>query len=104
MPRSILADAFVGRRYTVERNLVCAMQGQFPVLARSNDDTLAIVFRTGAAHYGLSGTMATACSHAGGRQWSDPIEVAPRGDDVRNPAFGIDRAGRWRLAYWKTSV
>lgn len=80
------------------------MQGQFPVLARGATGELAIVFRTGAGHYGLSGTLATAWSDDGGRQWSDPIEVAPRGDDVRNPAFGVTAGGRWVLAYWQAGV
>jgi hypothetical protein len=90
---SLSSDAFVGRRHVIERHLVCAMQGQFPVLAGGRDE-LAIVFRTGASHYGLAGTLATACSLDGGRRWSDPIEVAPRGDDVRNPALGVAADGR----------
>lgn len=101
---SLITDAFVGRRREIERTLVCAMQGQFPVLAHGLADELAVVFRTGAGHYGLSGTLATACSVDGGRTWSDPIEVAPRGDDVRNPALGITADGQWVLAYWKASV
>jgi hypothetical protein len=104
VPSTLITDAFVGRRHPIERSLVCAMQGQFPVLARGIGGELAVVFRTGAGHYGLSGTLATACSTDGGRRWSDPIEVAPRGDDVRNPALGIAADGRWVLAYWKASV
>ena len=99
-----MTDAFVGRRHAIERALVCAMQGQFPVLARGPASELAAVFRTGAGHYGLTGTLATAASVDGGRTWSGPIEVAPRGDDVRNPAFAILSDGRWLLAYWKASV
>lgn len=101
---SFSTDAFVGRRHAIDRSLVCAMQGQFPVLARGPADELAAVFRTGAGHYGLPGTLATAASVDGGRTWSDPIEVAPRGDDVRNPGFAILADGRWLLAYWKASV
>ncbi len=104
MPPSITADAFVGRRHSIERSLVCAMQGQFPVLARGASNQLAAVFRTGAGHYGLQGTLATACSVDGGVTWSDPIEVAARGHDIRNPAFGITHDGRWLLAYWQTGV
>ncbi len=40
---------------------------------------------------------------AAGR-WSDPIELAPRGDDVRNPALGIAPDGRWLVAYWRAGV
>ncbi len=79
------------------------MQGQFPVLVGATGE-LAAVFRTGAGHYGLQGTLATAWSVDGGRTWSDPIEAAPRGDDVRNPAFGITADGRWLLAYWQAGV
>ncbi len=104
MPSTLITDVFVGRRHSIERTLVCAMQGQFPVLARGASDELAVVFRTGAGHYGLSGTLATACSTDGGRRWSDPVEVAARGDDVRNPALGVAADGRWVLAYWKASV
>lgn len=99
---SITTEAFVGRHHAIERSLICAMQGQFPVLARGATE-LAVVFRTGAGHYGLQGTLATSWSGDGGRTWSDPIEAAPRGDDVRNPAFGIVD-GRWLLAYWRAGV
>jgi sialidase-1 len=101
---SSTTDAFVGRRSSIERTLVCAMQGQFPVLARGAAGELAVVLRTGAGHYGLTGTLATAVSVDGGRAWSDPIEVAPRGDDVRNPALAVLADGRWLLAYWKAGV
>ena len=72
------------------------MQGHFPVLARDRAGALAVVFRTGAPHYGLPGTLATARS-LDGEAWSDPIEIAPRWDDLRNPAFGPDPSG-WDLA------
>jgi hypothetical protein len=104
MGEAITTEAFVGRRHAIERSLVCAMQGQFPVLARGAGGELAAVFRTGAGHYGLSGTLATAWSSDGGYHWSDPVEVAPRGGDVRNPAFGIAEDGRWLLAYWQAGV
>jgi hypothetical protein len=97
-------DAFVGRRHDVARALVCAMAGQFPVAVRLGGDELAVVFRAGAAHYGLSGTLATSWSSDGGRTWRDPIELAPRGDDVRNPAFGVAPDGRWLVAYWRAGV
>jgi hypothetical protein len=97
-------DAFVGRRHDVERALVCAMAGQFPVAARLGGDDVAAVFRTGAGHYGLSGTLATSWSGDGGRTWRDPIELAPRGDDARNPAFGVAPDGRWVVAFWRAGV
>lgn len=100
---SIKVDAFVGVRHTIERHLICAMQGQFPVLARGDTDILGAVFRTGAGHYGLSGTLATARSLDGGKTWSDPSDVAPRGHDIRNPALGII-GQRWVLGYWEAGI
>jgi hypothetical protein len=104
VPPTIPTDAFVGRRHSIERSLICAMQGQFPVLARGAGDELAVVFRTGAGHYGLQGTLSTARSVDGGRTWSDPIEVAARGHDIRNPAFGITHDHLWLLAYWQAGL
>ncbi|HEY1818113.1 MAG TPA: sialidase family protein [Kofleriaceae bacterium] len=98
-----MADAFVVKHAAVERSLVCSGVGQFPVLALAGD-VLAIAVRTGGGHYGLDGTLATAWSSDGGRTWSAPIDVAPRGDDVRNPALGVAPDGRWLLAYWKAGV
>jgi len=99
----IRVDAWVGKRVDIERCLVCAMQGQFPVIARGATE-VAAVFRVGAGHYGLTGTLATAVSLDGGRTWSGPIEVAPRGEDVRNPAFAIANDGRWVLGYWQAGM
>ena len=101
---SIRVDAWVGTRVEIERRLICAMQGQFPVIARGVGGEVAAVFRVGAAHYGLQGTLATSVSTDGGRTWSGPIEVAPRGEDVRNPAFAIASDGRWVLAYWQAGM
>ncbi len=101
--RAITTDAFIGQRVSIERTLVCAMAGQFPVLARGADDALVVVCRVGAGHYGLPGTLATTCSRDGGRTWSDPRELAPRGHDVRNPALAVVGA-RWVIAYWQAGV
>ncbi len=95
-----VCDAFVGTRVSIERSLVCTGAGQFPVLVRDAHG-LAIALRTGGGHYGLDGTLATAFSDDAGATWSVPIDVAPRGSDVRNPAFGIAGDGRWLLAYWR---
>jgi hypothetical protein len=100
----ITTDAFVGRRHAVQRHLVCAMQGQFPVLVRAAGDELACVFRAGGGHYGLPATLATVWSADGGCTWSDPIDLAPRGSDTRNPAFGVAADGRWLVAYWRAGV
>lgn len=101
--RAITTDAFIGQRVSVERTLVCAMAGQFPVLARGPADELVVVCRSGAGHYGLPGTLATTWSSDGGRTWSDPRELAPRGHDVRNPALAVVGA-RWLVAYWQAGV
>jgi BNR repeat-like domain len=95
-----VCDAFVGTRVSIERSLICAGAGQFPVLVRDARG-LAIALRTGGDHYGLDGTLATACSDDGGATWSAPIDALPRGADVRNPAFGIAGDGHWLLAYWR---
>ncbi|HEX4455354.1 MAG TPA: sialidase family protein [Kofleriaceae bacterium] len=95
-----VCDAFVGTRVSIERALVCSGAGQFPVLVRDARG-LAIALRSGGGHYGLDGTLATTFSDDGGATWSAPIDALPRGADVRNPAFGVARDGRWLLAYWR---
>ena len=84
--------------------MISATQGYFPVLITTGANSLAVVYRTGAAHYGLLGTLATSRSEDGGQSWSAAIEIAPRGLDVRNPAFGTSTTGAWLLAYWQASV
>ena len=98
------SDGFVGRRTRFARYLVCSMQGHFPVLIKTGAEALAVVYRTGAAHVGITGTLATARSADGGMSWSDPIEIAPRWDDNRNPAFGQNAAGEWIAAWWKARL
>ena len=95
------SDVFVGRRERVERTLVCSMQGYFPVAVRTGPSSLAAVFRTGGPHIGVSGTLAVSSSTDAGRSWSDPVDVAPRGEDVRNPAFGLSAAGKLVLLFQK---
>ncbi|MBC7236777.1 MAG: exo-alpha-sialidase [Chloroflexi bacterium] len=98
------SDALVGRRMRLSRYLICSMQGHFPVLIKTGASSLAVIYRTGAAHVGISGTLATARSDDGGRSWSDPIEIAPRWDDNRNPAFGLNARGEWLAAWWKARL
>jgi photosystem II stability/assembly factor-like uncharacterized protein len=80
------------------------MAGYFPVLAHEGGSRLAAVFRTAGPHIGITATLATATSDDAGMSWTDPIEAAPRWNDVRNPAFGIAADGTWVLAYWKAAV
>ena len=62
------SDYFVGRRGRLKRYLVCAMQGYFPVVVRTGPQSLAAVFRTGAPHVGIKGTLAIAASEDGGKK------------------------------------
>lgn len=98
------SDIFVGRRARLKRYLVCSMQGFFPVLVRTGADSLAAVFRTGAPHVGITGTLAVSTSEDGGVTWSDPVEVQPRWDDNRNPAFGVSDSGDLILSFWKARL
>lgn len=98
------SDIFVGRRARLTRHLVIAMEGFFPVLARTGPDALAVIYRTGATHVGISGTLAVATSTDGGKSWSDPVQIAPRWEDNRNPAFGANGKGELIAAWWKAAL
>ncbi|MHB0938655.1 MAG: sialidase family protein [Armatimonadota bacterium] len=98
------SDIFVGRRSRLTRYLVIAMEGFFPVLARTGPDALAVIYRTGATHVGISGTLAVATSADGGKSWSDPVQIAPRWEDNRNPAFGVNGNGELIAAWWKAAL
>jgi hypothetical protein len=98
------SDILVGRRGRLKRYLVCAMEGYFPVLVKTGPNSLAAIFRSGATHVGISGTLAVATSEDGGVSWSDPLEIQPRWDDNRNPAFGVSARGELIAAYWKARL
>lgn len=98
------SDCFVGKRSRLERFLVCSMQGYFPVLVRTGKRSLAAIFRTGGTHVSASATLAVATSRDGGRGWSDPVEITPRWEDSRNPAFGVNARGELIAAYWKACL
>jgi hypothetical protein len=97
-------DIFVGRRSRVRRYLVCSLQGFFPVLVKTGAQSLAVIYRTGAPHVGASGTLAVSASGDGGVSWSDPVEVQPRWDDNRNPAFGVNAKDELVAAFWKARL
>ena len=101
---SIESDMFVGRRRRLKRYLVCSLQGYFPVLIKTGDRSLAVVLRTDGPHLGITGTLSVTRSDDGGKSWSDLMQVAPRFDDVRNPAFGVNRNGHLVLGYWKARL
>jgi len=98
------SDVFIGTRKRFERYLVCSLQGYFPVLVRTGPASLAVIYRTGAAHMGITGTLAVANSPDGGKSWSDPVELQPRWLDNRNPAFGVNAQGELIAAFWKAGL
>ncbi len=98
------SDIFIGKRSRLKRYLVCSMEGYFPVLARTGPDSLAVIFRVGAPHVGITGTLAVATSVDGGKSWSDPVQVQSRWDDNRNPAFGLSSKGELLAAFWKARL
>lgn len=98
------SDIFVGRRSRLKRYLVCSLQGYFPVLAQTGPDSLAVIYRTGATHVGIMGTLAVSTSADGGMSWSDPVEITPRGNDARNPALGVNAKGELVAAFWQAGL
>ena len=98
------SDSFVGQRRRLPRYLVCALEGYFPVLVRLGANDLAVIFRSGATHIGISGTVATSISHDGGISWSDPVQVTPRWNDDRNPAMGLSVGGELIAAIWRARL
>lgn len=98
------SDCFIGQRKRLDRYLVCSTQGYFPVLTKTGANSLAVIFRTGGTHVAPCATLAAATSADGGRSWTDPVEIAPRWDDCRNPAFGVNPKGELIAAYWKASM
>ncbi len=95
------SDFFKGRRGRLKRYLVCSMQGYFPVLVKTGPQSLAVIYRTGGTHVSISATLAVSTSGDGGKSWSDPVEITPRWEDARNPAFGVNDSGELVAAFWK---
>jgi hypothetical protein len=98
------SDSFVGLRRRLPRYLVCALEVYFPVVVRLGANDLAVIFRSGATHVGISGTLATSVSHDGGISWSDPRQVVARWNDDRNPALGVNAAGDLIAAFWRAGI
>lgn len=95
------SDYIIGKVGKLRRYLICSMEGYFPVLAKTGQNSLAVIFRTGGPHLGTSATVAVALSDNGGVSWSDPKEITPRWHDARNPALGVNDKGQLIAAYWK---
>ena len=98
------SDCFVGKRGRLARYLICSTQGYFPVLVRTGAQALAVIYRTGGTHISASATLAVSTSADGGKCWSDPVEITPRWEDSRNPAFGMNSTGELIAAYWKACL
>ncbi|MHB9031990.1 MAG: sialidase family protein [Anaerolineae bacterium] len=98
------SDAFVGQRRRLARYLVCALEGYFPVLVQTGPDSLAVIYRSGATHVGVAGTLSTCVSEDGGKSWSDGIRVTPRWNDDRNPALGVNKSGNLVAAFWRARL
>jgi len=98
------SDIWVGRRTRLKRHLVTAMEGFFPVVVRTGPHHLAAIYRTGAPHVGITGTLAVSTSEDGGKSWSDSVQVQPRWDDTRNPALGVNAQGELVAAFWKARL
>ena len=94
------SDFFVGRRGRLTRYLVCSLQGYFPVLVKTGSRELAVIYRTGGSHVSLSATLAVSRSLDGGVSWTDPVEIAPRWQDARNPAMGVNAEGHLVVGFW----
>ncbi len=98
------SDIFIGTRRRVNRYLVCTNNGYFPVLAKTGADSLAVIYRVDAPHVGINGTLAVSTSADGGKTWSSMVRITPGGEDPRNPAFGVNKAGDLIAAFWKAGL
>lgn len=98
------SDYFVGRRGRLHRYLVCSFAGYFPVMVRTGPQSLSTIVRSGGPHLGITGTLSVANSDDGGKSWSDLVQVAPRFEDVRNPAYGVNADGQLVAAYWQARL
>lgn len=98
------SDIFIGKRSRLKRYLVCSMEGYFPVLTKTGPNSAAAIFRTGAPHVGINATLAVSTSADGGKCWSAPVEIVPRWEDARNPAFGVNSKGELIAAFWRAKL
>src|SRR4051794_10249892 len=87
----------------LERSVVVAKQGYFPVALRLADGRIAVVLRGGAAHLGIKGRLDMVFSADEGKTWTAPSLVADSPADDRNPALGQTKSGALLVAYWRTA-
>jgi hypothetical protein len=88
----------------VERSLVIAGQGFFPVAQRLKDGRIAVVFRGPGNHLGLDGRLDMAFSSDDGATWTKPSVVVDSPVDDRNPAFGQAADGTLVVAFFRTAT
>jgi hypothetical protein len=87
----------------LERSLVVAGQGYFPVAMRLQDGRLAVVLRGGAPHLGIKGRLDMVFSDDEGKTWTRPVVVVHTPADNRNPALGQARDGTLVVGCWRTA-
>ncbi len=85
----------------LQRSLVVAGQGYFPVALRLRDGRIAVVLRGGAAHVGIQGRLDMVFSSDEGQTWTKPVVAVDTPVDDRNPALGQALDGTLVLAYWQ---
>jgi hypothetical protein len=88
----------------VERSMVLAGQGYFPVALRLQDGRIAIVLRGGAPHVGLAGRLDMVFSADDGKTWTAPTPVVDSPLDDRNPALGQAADGSLIVGFWRTGT
>jgi hypothetical protein len=88
----------------LERSLVVAGQGYFPVALRLRDGRIAVVLRGAAPHVGIKGRLDIVFSSDEGKTWTKPAVVVDSPADDRNPAFGQAADGTLVVGYWRTAT
>jgi hypothetical protein len=87
----------------LERSVVVAGQGYFPVALRLQDGRIAVVLRGGAPHVGLGGRLDIVFFRDEGKTWTKPAVVIASAVDNRNPAFGQAEDGTLVVGFWRTA-
>jgi hypothetical protein len=88
----------------VERTLVIAGQGHFPVALRLQDGRIAALFRGPGNHLGIDGRLDMVFSSDEGKTWTAPSVVVDSPLDDRNPAFGQASDGTLVVGFWRIAT
>jgi hypothetical protein len=86
-------------RRPARRYLVQTLGGQFPVLQKLHDGTIACVARGGDFHVGERGYLTWTTSTDGGESWDFARPLGPFGLDDRGPCFIQTREGTLLIAF-----